>query len=334
MTAVQKTIIVSPSGNYYGSEQVLHDFLKNTENQYIVFVPQNSKFEHLLRSDEKHDIRGFKNEKGLYILLFFLLAFKGFKGIYVNEGGHIKYVKLLSKILPNRYIILHLRMLVDTAKSRIGAIKSNVRLITVSNYLANMLEHQSMCIYDPYQFGDNVHDRTQSEKIKIGIIGRISISKGLDKFYEFYNFLEDQYKFEFHFYGEKVINEENNKLFEQLKKSTNVFFHGFCKKEEIYSSIDAVIHLNNEEALGRIVFEAVDHVIPIYTCTQGGTGELMNAIGLTNNLFDYSNDWKRELLKHLVEPTDIGMLKRAKNIAKNNFSVLQYTTSLETVFNS
>ena len=70
MTNNTTTVIVSPSGNFYGSEQVLYDFLLATTQSYIVFVPEKSIFSQKLEKanlHQKHQLRFFSTSK-LYLL--------------------------------------------------------------------------------------------------------------------------------------------------------------------------------------------------------------------------------------------------------------------------
>ena len=44
-----KTLMVSPSGSFYGSEQVLYSHLDYTKKSYTVFVPFGSFFQKKLK---------------------------------------------------------------------------------------------------------------------------------------------------------------------------------------------------------------------------------------------------------------------------------------------
>lgn len=73
-----KSIIISPSGNLYGSEQVLIDYLVQTKNNYTVYVPKSSVLESELHQlNTHHSIRSFNSKilQLFYFKFFVLLLF-------------------------------------------------------------------------------------------------------------------------------------------------------------------------------------------------------------------------------------------------------------------
>src|SRR5690606_26485924 len=90
--------IISPSGKFYGSEQTLFDFLSRTSG-YDVYCKeeQDGLYNLLLESNFEHRYFKFNNVRYFYLKLFGLLLFK-YKKVYINEGGHSKYIKLLGRI--------------------------------------------------------------------------------------------------------------------------------------------------------------------------------------------------------------------------------------------
>ena len=120
-----KTLMVSPSGSFYGSEQVLYSHLDYTKKSYTVFVPFGSFFQKKLKRQHKHDVCGFSNIKLLYIKIFLKLLFAGYKTLYLNEGGHIKYAKLIAKLLPFVNVVVHIRLVEDTGSNRLDKLPKN-----------------------------------------------------------------------------------------------------------------------------------------------------------------------------------------------------------------
>lgn len=39
---MKRIAIISPSGKFYGSEQVLFDFLCTTQHKYVIYVPEGT----------------------------------------------------------------------------------------------------------------------------------------------------------------------------------------------------------------------------------------------------------------------------------------------------
>ena len=73
-----KSIIISPSGNLYGSEQVLIDYLDLTSLDHKVYIPANSLLENLF-ANRNYLFKKFNNLIVLYLSVIYDLIFKNFK---------------------------------------------------------------------------------------------------------------------------------------------------------------------------------------------------------------------------------------------------------------
>ncbi|MEJ8756633.1 glycosyltransferase [Pontibacter sp. H259] len=343
------TCIISPSGNLYGSEQVLIDFLKGSSESYLVFCPSNSILYDVLRKDAKqHTFKVFCNYIELYSQVFFLLLYKRIRTVYVNEGGHIRYVKLLATLFPSNMFYVHIRIIEDTLKSRLKELRCNVKLISVSRFIQDKLQsegYSSTLIYDLYESNNENGDMSSFSKsylnlINIGFIGRITNSKGLPKIQLLIEHINKNYpnKFHFHFFGDIDSNEHaaldcisNISILENVK----VTFHGFVKaKDKIYSKMNVVVHLSTIEALGRIFFEALDFKTYFIGYNQGGIGEIASALGLSRYMINDNSTWKEEFCSKIINLIDkdvraVELYINAANIMKNKFSTENYVSSLE-----
>jgi glycosyltransferase involved in cell wall biosynthesis len=292
----KKTAIVSPSGNFYGSEQVLFDFLSQTSTAYQVWLPQNSILQQKVSAIPNliHDIRLFDTQKLylLYLRLGFGLLVGRLEALYINEGGAVRYIRLLAKCLPHRRFYLHLRMLVDAQVARLGSVlPTNIQLISVSDFLTKAipttLQAQTTTIYDPYcfDFKPNIGLK-EGTILKIGIVGRVAFSKGLGLIQTMLLALDRtnprwQQEIAFHFFGDLIADEKVAQTVAQLSEQySGVHFHGYADRSTIYSTIDAVLHLNTEEALGRIYFEALNYGLPVLGFAEGGIGEIARHLQL------------------------------------------------------
>lgn len=347
-----QTAIVSPSGNFYGSEQVLFDFLKTCKIQYTVYVPVSSTFEDKLKKQKKHRVKSFnpKNLKLLYFKLVYHIFLKKISNIYVNEGGHIRYLRFLALIFPNRDFILHLRMVYDATANRIGAkLPDNLKLITISKYVSTFLPFHlpHEIIYDPYDFStsSNLKNHIIKEPLKIGIIGRISITKGLREIENLINYLEKENNrlFQFHFFGHISNIEEVLQIVHRLKtlKRIKIVFHGFTKKDKIYSNIDIILHACQEEGLGRIYLEAIYNNLPLVGFNSGGIKELGNIFGLQSLLieFDENNNWIPQMVDKLKQISNSytetsKKIQQAKNKKGYLFNIHTYVQKIEEKINS
>jgi glycosyltransferase involved in cell wall biosynthesis len=343
-----KTVIISPSGNFYGSEQVLFDFLNYTDREYDIYIPQKSDFLQKVKEMNRHRVYGFSRAglKSLYARIFFKLLFGKYSGVYVNEGGHSRYIGLMARFLPAKKFALHLRMIYDTGVQRLGtkAIK-NIRLLAISKYVANAVpaSWSPRILHDPFLFTVPSSTRQPSPvkegKIIFGIIGRVSYTKGFDLAYAFIRELEKKGRkdLEFHFFGKPVDDATLLKKSEELK--TNRFvpvkFFGYRNREEIYPAIDAVIHFCLEEGLGRIYLEAINEEKPFLGFSSGGLTEIAQAFQLEDQLIrfnknEYIKDLEKQVEKIKNDYADmVQVIRRKKNEQYKQFSIEHYCTSVE-----
>ncbi len=325
-----KRIIISPSGNLYGSENVLLDYLGTTKLQFHkIYVPENSKlFSHSILCKYKRVC--FYDVKVLYLQLFFEILFRNVKVIYCNEGGHSRYLLFLAKIFPRRKFILHIRLLEDTYLNRLPKnTQVNFELIAVSQTIKQQINVSSQIILDGYNFSKlKPFEIKHNGILKIGIIGRITKSKGIQDLVDRYSLFQNS-PIEFHFFGDEGI--DINGLIE-FKNLVNVFFHGFISdKESIYDIIDLVVHLNGFESLGRIFFESLDYGKPFLGVNSGGIGEIAKLIDY-NYVYDIESlfDTLLKLSNNQVE-INLEILVLAREKAMIVFSQDAYTTSVDKI---
>jgi glycosyltransferase involved in cell wall biosynthesis len=341
------TVIISPSGNFYGSEQVLYDFLLKSENEYTVYVPGNGRFIQRLRSLNRHNVKAIgSNIKLFYIELFWLLWLGRYKSIYVNEGAHIRYIKMLASFFRRKKFIVHIRITEDTSPSRIGALPENVILICISQYIRNLINDPAIkniqTIYDLYVLGktNGIESKAASvsNKIKIGVIGRVTNSKGLKEIITFCDFLEHKSvkNIEINFFGD--VEKELPDVLKFLEnagkyKNTIVKFHGFQEnKDAIYSSIDLVIHLNKLEPLGRIFLESLDYGVPIIGFNEGGIGEMAKLLKLEDCMVNNDENWTDNLYYKIVHVKDVlNRYSAARKKMDAYFSATSYCEQVEAI---
>lgn len=282
-----KNIIVSPSGQLYGSENVLFDFLKGSNSTYEIYVPANSSFYDKLKKNDFNP-KGYKNLKWLYLSIFFKLLFSK-NNLYINEGGHISYVKILARFFPKRKFVVAVRLLED-CNEKLVKISPNVTLVAVSNFLLDEIKTNGnkVMVYDPFKLNHKEYltsDR-EDQKFTVGLVGRVIKTKGLNELIPIIKKIEHQRRRNIHFcfFG---TYDKTSQWFIQFENELNsipdcnYFFKGFCSdKNSIYTNCDLILHLNKVEALGRIIFEAIDWNVPFLCFNKGGIGELCTVLGL------------------------------------------------------
>lgn len=339
-------LIISPSGNYYGSEQVLHDYLTTTFIPSDVIVPVRGFLKDILKNNSgKHKILEFRNIYSLYIWLGFNLLFGKYKIVYLNEAGHIKYISLYSKIFRKTKFVVHVRILEDTIKTRWpNAIPNNLSIVSISSFIQEALPVPSTLLYDIYKFEPielpKAFFRDQAA-LRIGIIGRITLSKGLNQLVLILEALEIRgfiSEFDFYLFGDLSNSQEDKSLEMDLRKFKNVFFQGFEKdKVSLYRKIDCVLHCNTQEPLGRIFLESINYLKPFIGFNKAGIGEIGNQVGLDNELINNDDpQYIEQIISKLLRikkdySTFVHKMAQAKENAKIIFGEGNYTSFLDTL---
>lgn len=332
-----KTAIISPSGKFYGSEQTLFNFLSLTQG-YDVYIKYESGglFDKLNSENFTHNYFIF-NKLTLFYFCFSIKLLLSYKKVYVNEAGHSRYIIGLSKLLFWKSFYIHVRLTEDTIASRWKGIGSNVYLISTSSYIADLLENRikvkSEVISSPARaFKDNIKWNNNYVDLPVktvGVIGRLTTSKGIHEMIEFLNYLEvtKNKTLNFHFYGDVDEDDEQVSYFlQQIDKFNyvNVTFEGFVSnKSEIYDTIDLVLHFNKEEPLGVIFLEALNQGKPFIGFNSGGIGCIAENLKLESQMVNVSDKWCINLMEH-IETLDINKFKEAREIMLNLYSPKVY----------
>jgi glycosyltransferase involved in cell wall biosynthesis len=331
----ENNIVISPSGNLYGSEYVLYDFLKGSDNTYAIYVPKNSVF-HAKLKEEDFNVYGFTSVKMLYVLVFFKLLFNSVN-LYLNEAGHISYVKILSRLFPSRNFIVSVRLLED-CNNKLKKLSKNTTLIPVSEYLrANIISNaETNVIYDPYSLTNSKEPSIDNKgKFIIGLIGRVSFTKGLDDLVLIVNRLSktEIESIQFRFYGTFDAYDLWFKNFKETLGKVNDLDYQFCgykTQDEIYSNCNLILHLNKVEALGRIIFEAIDNNVPFLCYGEGGTGELAVFLELPALTCENIDEFIVKI-RLFIEPKSFDNYDydNAKRIINSQFNPKQYAEQIE-----
>jgi|26BtaG_2_1085354.scaffolds.fasta_scaffold01949_3 hypothetical protein len=340
MPKTKSNIIVSPSGQLYGSENVLFDFLEGSNKMYKVYVPKHSVFYEKLKNNS-YNVKGYENIKWLYFKVFLQLLFLK-KNLFLNEAGHLSYVKLLAKVLPFRKFVVAIRLLED-CNSKLSILTGNITLIAVSNYIkSNVISNVvPKIVYDPYKLSENnngISEKGKSPLLVIGIVGRVIESKGLNDILPLMKSISvsKRINIELNFYGSYNIETAWFKKFEnELNSLVNLKynFKGFTnEKSAIYDNCNLILHLNKVEALGRIIFEAIDFETPFLCYNAGGAGELAELLGLSGNIIDVST---KTINNETFEKYLFGSINKtnnfdiAKNIIEEKFAPNNYANQIE-----
>jgi len=343
-----QSIIISPSGNFYGSERTLFDFISNTTKKYTVYVPSKSILASKVQALSIHDYRYYslKSIPFLYIQIILALLFSNTEAVYINEAGHAKYIRLLASLFPHINFIIHIRIIEDTNPKLLGKRnRKNIKYLINSNFLKKNVDKniKTKVIYNLYPFVNKemVRKSSPNKKLQIGIVGRIGKTKGLDKVLSFLQYLEKNIinpPFDIHFFGDSEKSEYTTNTICKIKdcKNINVTFEGFIgTKEDIYSQTDIIIHFSKVEAFGRIFLEAIDFDNLFIGFNYGGIAEIAQLLKLENYIIpSFDDDWCEKLFTLICELKDNYQLHRkefntAKLKAIELFSTERYVSEIE-----
>ena len=345
---MNKVLVISPSGNFYGSEQVLLDYLKCTKQHFDVMLPVKSLFAEITgKAITGHRILYFNERhlKKFYLKLFLQLLAGKYNTVYINEAGHSRYLLLLAKFFLSKRFVVHVRIEEDTSVSRWKLFSAaNTQLISISKNIEEKLPYPSLLLYDLYTFSNN-EDRpvalTNGTVLNIGIIGRITFSKGLrelGKFMEYIKKHQPGSPYKFKMYGDIPVDLRNDPAIEKLKNNDTIEFMGFVEsKKAIYKNIDIVLHLSKTEPLGRIFLEAIDEGKPLIGFNSAGIGEIGKLTGLEELLCDPLNEnFPEEIFSKLEAtrknyPGYVASIAPKKKIAEAVFSAASYTEKLDNI---
>lgn len=335
-------IVISPSGNWYGSEQVLYGHLQHTTQKYLIYVPRTGPFKEKLLELEHHT-KTFGSTSLLYIRVFLRLLF-GATGLYVNEGGHIRYVNLLASIFKNKRFVVHVRLVEDTSAKRIRAIKPNVYFVCVSEFIRGLVaqsfgNHENVQTIHDYVLKPEVEKEYRPVNdgvIRVGVVGRVCKHKGVLKAVELAKAMSKStgHTFAFSFYGGVIDDEDVRQFRSEMEKIERVeyAFHGFVMDQnEIYDHVDCIVHFNAYEPFPRIYFEAVCNLKPIIGFNSGGVGEQADIMGFKDFLVDPKEGWATKMTELIQETKSSYSSLRARLI--ESWSVFDTKLDIATYVN-
>ena len=138
-------------------------------------------------------------------------------------------------------------------------------------------------------------------RLNIGVFSRLHLSKNIDLTIRLVKELKEKYtNLELHIYGKGAEEKKLNNYIQSLGCSDYVFIKGFTeKKDEAFSSIDALICMSSIEGFGLTILESISFKKPVYhTDCSSGPRELISPA---------SNPW---IKTKSFEKTNVGYLVR------------------------
>ena len=344
-----KTIVISPSGGWYGSEQVLFGHMSNTDKSFKIYVLKSGVFVEKLRSLH-HKVSVFNGIVALYLNVFILLL-TNYDSVYVNEGGHIRYIKLLAKVFSKKKFVIHVRLVEDTSTIRLQNLPTNVTLVCVSDFIRNLIivngiNHKQVVTIHDYVIRPASHSfqnkKANSNVVSIGIVGRVSSKKGILRVLSLCESWEESQnlQFEVNFFG-GVVEDEDVEEFRKksiLLKKVKCIYHGFVDNQrDIYASVDTIIHFNAFEPFPRIYFESICNLVPIVGFNSGGVGEQARIMGFEDLLVADTKGWENTMMNVLLYIRDHNQELKERMLSSwdvfdNRLNIKKYIDSIEQKF--
>lgn len=279
----------------------------------------------------------------MYLRVVIKTFFGNVRNIYINEGAHVKWAVKLAAIAPSKKVILHVRILEDIARIP-KKLPQNFQVITISKFMLDKFPNskQVIMMYDAFEFANQITLSKKNEKLIVGIIGRVSMNKGLNEFYSLIKFVHEKNpklkeEIGFTFFGHEGHDINSQRFIDELKATYSSYceFAGFVSTKDIYSQIDVVLHLSQIEPLGRIFFEALNENKPLVGAKSGGIGELSQLFKFEMTMVNMSSpEWKKEILKILKDIQQNYNKYQSEVLVKKDrgrllFSQKRYNKSLE-----
>lgn len=328
-----RALILEPSGNLWGSERVLLDFLcAATQFPWRIGVccPPNSPILTPLGELPVEVFPTFRanlhlqgRTQRLLATLALLRTARHFRPdlIYVNQAGATR-IALAVGYLLSIPVITHVRLVedVDYVLS-LGARPQNLpKIVCISRYIRrlfpdekNVSPEQLEMLYDPYTFQSSAQRivasglEREGELISWGYVGRLEYQKRPDILLEAMGVLKEQGVLTRGFFmgvarEDDAFSSQLQELCTKLGLGSIVTWAGF--QTDVFSQLSRCIALVcpfEKEALGRVVFEAWDaSVLPVAWAGSGGPAEVIRDSG-GGLLYEHQNgDCLAETLKKII----------------------------------
>jgi glycosyltransferase involved in cell wall biosynthesis len=306
--ATPRALIIEPSGNLWGSERVLLDFLRqaiNSEWQLAVCCPLSTPIIPHLSAIGVRVFPTFianlhlKPRAYRALAIFRLLAavwrFQA-KLIYVNQAGATRIALAVGRLLRVP-VVTHVRLVEDvTYIKRLNADARYLpKIICISKFIlslfgSNIDQTQTAMIYDPYALANNrswhAPVKRPNQILTVCCVGRLTAIKGQDVLLHAIALLKSEgFAVRLLILGEAPPGdqfvEKLKKLAEVLGITDVITWLGY--REDVFSSVqgcDVQVCPSHSEPLGRVLFEAWDAgILPIAWRGSGGSAEVIESSG-------------------------------------------------------
>ena len=337
-------IAVSPSGNFYGSEQTLMTYLEHTKLRFLLLVPSNSCEELTQRAKALPNVslHTFHSPVHLFGRISWLILKCWIKkmniNVYLNEAGLIRYLNRLPR-MGMLHMIVHVRLTEDVKFRPWHEVNRNgMTVLSTSSFVANELNKigvESEVLSSPFRSFGIVSANAGFFDRRLIVVSRLSQGKGLKWYKSFCEFLETQrISIRIDHFGRVDDSEQDFLEFVHSLEFVKWNSRGFESDKTVIFREGTLLHLNPIEPLGVVLMEAINHGIPYLAFDNGGTGEISRTLELEDFCFDCTAiSWQETMLDrwrgfaNAIETHD--RLSKAKRILEKSYSPLEYSRVLD-----
>lgn len=358
----QRALILEPSGNLWGSERVLLDFLQvaaQSSWQIAVCCPPRTpileslgalKVEVFPTFTANLHLQGRKQRFGALVNL--LRAARKFRPnlIYVNQAGATRIALAVGRMLRIP-VVTHVRLAEDVEYvTSLGAGERALpKVLCISHIIREMFEAQNAVseaqlemLYDPYAF--RAEEASAASEILPGeapvfsCVGRLAHIKGQDVLLRALTALQSEgIEARVYFVGAPgpgdEFGDELKRLANELGVDKRVVWAGFQKQALSHlGRCAAQVCPSRGEPLGRVVFEAWDAgILPVAWAGSGGPAEVIRQSG-GGLLYeeqageDLARSLKMALNMNVEQKSE--MIERGRAWLRNNCDPARYTMQM------
>ncbi len=292
-----RIVAIEPSGRLYGSEYCLLDIMRGlstADRQFSVICPHNLGFASLLQEqgftvrtvlpDLLHTLGSFQKASA-YLRL--LAAVKSLRPdlIYINQAGMLRVGGLICRLLGVP-AVCQVQTLEDAERIQHSGLSAApvMAYICNSDFIASRtrIPADRCCmlyqgVAQPPAFVDRMAD--SRGVLRLGLVGRICESKGHYVTLQAARILHSRgVQFRIHIIGDGLTAHDSDRFtaaIEQAGLQSYFDLRGYCRDmRSQFSDMDVLLIPSLAEPLGRVLYDAALHGVPVIASDAGGLGEI------------------------------------------------------------
>lgn len=287
---MNSVLYINEQGNIGGAENSLMLLVRSFKNRFDITVacPNKSRLCHRVESEGVKVLRIYAGKKScsaalnnLRILWFVIRNRIGI--VHINNISSIRMC-ILVMILNQTKIVLHVRD--NIRRKRVVKFLSRFCdvIIAVSGHVGRQLERLNIrkekiaIVYNGIEIKDRTYEKEKCGKFVFANVGQFVGWKRQDVFIKaakiVLNEVEDA---KFRLVGDDVSggNYKYKKRILEMSKGSAVKWLGWVDMDEMWKSIDCLVHCARDEPFGRVLIEAMTKKVLVIAEDSGGCTEII-----------------------------------------------------------